>query len=90
MSPGSPVYFEIIDFIALGAPEVVAEFEPSPAAQQRVADLIEGEKGPGLSAEEKTELDHFMELEHIMRMAKAKARQILRARLDSTRLPRGQ
>jgi hypothetical protein len=30
-----------------------------------------------LSIEEKAELDHFMELEHILRMAKAKARQIL-------------
>lgn len=31
----------------------------------------------GLTAEEKSELDHFLELEHILRMAKAKARLIL-------------
>jgi hypothetical protein len=42
-----------------------------------VADLIEREKEYALSQEERTELDHFMELEHILRMAKAKARQIL-------------
>ena len=78
MSAVSPAYFEIIDFIAAGTtPEAVASFRPSPEAQQRVAELIEREKESGLSREEKAELDHFEELEHILRMAKAKARQIL-------------
>jgi succinate dehydrogenase/fumarate reductase flavoprotein subunit len=39
--------------------------------------LIEREKFGRLSSEEKSELDHFLELEHILRMAKARARQIL-------------
>jgi hypothetical protein len=78
MSASSPVYFEIIDFIAGGTtPQGVADFRPSEDAQRRVAELIEREKDCGLSAEEKAELDHFMELEHILRMAKAKARQLL-------------
>jgi hypothetical protein len=78
MSLASPAYFEIIEFIAAGTtPETVADFLPSPEAQCRVAELIEREKEEGLSQEEVTELDHFMELEHILRMAKAKARQIL-------------
>jgi hypothetical protein len=78
MSAPSPAYFEIIDFIAAGTtPEAVAAFQPSPEAQRRVADLIEREKDHALSQEEKAELDHFMELEHILRMAKAKARHIL-------------
>jgi len=78
MSPASPAYFEIIEFIAAGTtPEAVAQFLPSPEAQCRVAELIEREKEEGLSPEEVAELDRFMELEHILRMAKAKARQIL-------------
>jgi hypothetical protein len=78
MNTASPAYFEIIDFIAAGTtPEAVAHFRPSPEAQRRLAELIEREKDSALSAEEKAELDHFMELEHILRMAKAKARQIL-------------
>ncbi|HYW45755.1 MAG TPA: hypothetical protein VE959_23020 [Bryobacteraceae bacterium] len=78
MSIATPAYFEIIEFIAGGTtPEAVAQFRPSPEAQQRVAELIEREKENGLSPEEKAELDHFMELEHILRMAKAKARRIL-------------
>jgi hypothetical protein len=40
--------------------------------------LIEQEKDSGLSAEEKAELDHFLELEHILRMAKVRARQLLK------------
>ncbi|MGO9273565.1 MAG: hypothetical protein ACLQOO_25570 [Terriglobia bacterium] len=74
----SPAYFEIIDFIAAGTtPEAVAHFRPSSEAEQRIAVLIEREKESELSLEEKAELDHFMELEHILRMAKARARQIL-------------
>ena len=78
MSTASPAYFEIIEFIAAGTTsEAVADFHPSPEAQRRVAALVEREKEEGLSREEAAELDHFMELEHILRMAKAKARQIL-------------
>ena len=78
MSTVSPAYFEIIDFIAAGTtPESVVHFRPSPGAQRRLAELVDREKESGLSAEEKAELDHFMELEHILRMAKARARQIL-------------
>jgi hypothetical protein len=78
MSIANPPYLEIIDFIAAGTtPEAVAHFRPSLEAQQRVAELIEREKEYELSPEEKAELDHFEELEHILRMAKAKARQIL-------------
>jgi hypothetical protein len=78
MSVTSPAYLEIIDFIAAGTtPEAVAQFHPSPEAQRRVAELIEREKEASLSPEEKAELNHFIELEHILRMAKASARQIL-------------
>jgi hypothetical protein len=78
MNVAGPAYLEIIDFIAAGTtPETVIQFRPSPEAQRRVSDLIEKEKGTGLSPEEKAELDHFLELEHILRMAKARAREIL-------------
>ena len=78
MSTASPAYFEIIDFIAAGTtPEMVIQFRPSSEAERTVTDLIEREKSAGLSPEEKAELDHFMELEHILRMVKARAREIL-------------
>lgn len=77
MTAGSSAYLEIIDFIAGQNPEAVVQFRPSLQAQEQLANLVERAKEGDLSAEEQAELDHFMELEHIMRMAKAKARQIL-------------
>jgi hypothetical protein len=78
MSVAVPAYFEMVDFIANGTtPEALLAFHPSPEAQNRVEELIEREKAAGLSPDENAELDDFMELEHILRMAKARARQIL-------------
>jgi hypothetical protein len=78
MNAPAPACLEIIDFIAAGAtPRAVVDFQPSADAQRRVEELIGRQKEGSLPAEGKQELDHFMELEHILRMAKAKARQIL-------------
>ena len=70
-------YEEVVEFIAARAPREVVEFKPSEAARARVWDLIEREKTAGISPDEKEELDHFMEVEHLMRLAKARARQLL-------------
>jgi hypothetical protein len=68
-------YEEIVDFIASGTTPVgVAHFEASAETKARVADLIEREKTAGLSAEETSELDYFLKMEHLMRLAKARAR----------------
>jgi hypothetical protein len=68
-------YEEIVDFIAAGTtPAAVAHFEASPEARARVADLIRREKAAGLNADETSELDDFLKLEHLMRLAKARAR----------------
>lgn len=70
----SRAYDELVDFIAGGTtPEAVARFEPSVATKSRVAELVEREKEIGLTPEEARELDHFLTLEHLMRLAKAKA-----------------
>lgn len=72
-------YEEIIDFIAAGStPEAVAAFRPSDAVQQRVAELVERSKEGCLPGEEQSELEDFLQLEHIMTMAKARARQYTR------------
>ncbi len=68
-------YEEVVDFIAAGTtPRNVIAFRPSEAAQERVSELLQREKSNGLSGVEKSELDHFMQLEHLMRLAKARAR----------------
>ena len=71
-------YEEVIDFIARGTtPSDVVSFQPSGEAKERVWQLIEREKTAGLTPDEKSELDHYMQLEHIMRLAKARARRHL-------------
>jgi hypothetical protein len=71
-------YEEFIDFIAAGpSSEHVAMFQPSETTRQRVADLVAREKDAGLSAAESEELDQYLRLEHIMRLAKARARRLL-------------
>lgn len=68
-------YDEIVEFIAAGTtPDSVARYEPSRETKDAVADLIHKEKTTGLSAEESSELDHYLKLEHLMRLAKARAR----------------
>jgi hypothetical protein len=69
-------YDEIIDFIAAGTtPEAVVAFRPSETVRQRVAELVERSKNGSISAEDQSELDDYLQLEHIMIMAKARARQ---------------
>ncbi len=69
-------YDEIIDFIAAGTtPEEVVAFRPSSDVQQRVAELVERSKDGSISSEEQSELEDYLQLEHIMIMAKARARQ---------------
>ena len=69
-------YEEVIEFIAAGtSPDSLISFHPSDAAKQRVAGLIEQEKTVGLSPDEQSELEHYLQLEHIMRLAKARAHQ---------------
>jgi hypothetical protein len=69
-------YEEVIDFIASGTtPETVVAFRPSRAVQERVAELIERSQDGSISAEDQSELQDYLQLEHIMVMAKAKARQ---------------
>ena len=70
-------YEELVEFIASLSPREVVEFKPSEQARQRVCDLIERQKSASLLSDEKAELDHYIEIEHLMRLAKARARQLL-------------
>jgi hypothetical protein len=70
-------YEEIVEFIASLGPRALLEFKPSEAARQRVWDLLERQKAAPLTAEERAELNHYLEVEHLMRLAKVRARQLL-------------
>ncbi len=67
-------YEEIIEFIARGTtPDKVAAFRPSDATKARVGELIRRHKNGGLNPDEAAELEHFLQLEHLMRLVKARA-----------------
>jgi hypothetical protein len=69
-------YEEIIDFIAAGTtPERVVAFRPSEIVKQRLIALIERSNDGSISTEEQSELEDYLQLEHIMIMAKARARE---------------
>lgn len=66
---------EIVKFIADAAgPEKLGAFKPSSAAEKRVAELLAKHKQGSLSAKEREELQLFVQLDHVMSLAKAKAR----------------
>ena len=68
-------YEELVDFIADGIdPDRIIAFQPSEGVKARLSDLIEREKTSSLSREETSELDHYLQLEHLMRLVKARAR----------------
>jgi hypothetical protein len=75
ISPTNPrIYDEIIDFLASGTtPQSLVEFQLSDNVKEHVGDLIFREKNSSLTSDEKSELDQYMMLEHILRMAKARA-----------------
>ena len=68
------VYDQVADFIADMNPTKVLELRAPEAARQRLADLIDKEKESALSPAEKDELDHYLILERLIRLAKAHAR----------------
>lgn len=69
-------YDELIDRIAAGVtPLQVIDFHASKKSKQRVSELLFKEKNEQITFEEKSELDAYMNLEHIMRLAKARAYQ---------------
>ena len=72
------IYDEFIDFIAGGTtPETLTQFQYSEQTKEQIEDFIYRSKMGELTAEEKSELDKFLVLEHIITLAKAKAYQHL-------------
>ena len=53
------------------APEQVLAIRPSPELQARVSELLGRSKEGELSRQEETELERYLTLEHLVRLAKA-------------------
>ncbi len=76
----NPAWLETIDFLASGTTsEALIAFRPSVAAQRRFEELTAREHDGTLTPEEQQELADTLQLEHLMILAKAQARQKLRS-----------
>ena len=70
-----PVYQEMLDFLAARpTPEQIIAFKISPAAQERLDDLLDKNQEEGLTETEAAELDVFELVHHSMIRLKAQAR----------------
>jgi hypothetical protein len=67
-------YDSLAEFMAGMDAQKVLSFHAPADIQNRVEVLLEKKKDTALSEREKEELDHYFILEHIVRLAKAKAR----------------
>ncbi len=71
------VYDELAYFLASLSPRRVLAYKASPKAQGRVHLLLQKNAASGLTPEENAEMERYMTVEHIVRLAKAKALQKL-------------
>ena len=69
-------YEEVADFVASLAPEKVVKLKPSPKVQARLEELLAKKNGKGVSEDEQYELERYLALDHLIALAKARAREI--------------
>jgi hypothetical protein len=65
---------EVLEVLAgLPSPEAILTLRPSATLRQRLSDLLEKNHTEGLSTIEREEWEQYQYLEHLVRLAKAKA-----------------
>ncbi len=65
---------EILEFLAnLPTPEEIVVLHPSETLQARIDELLEKNRTTGLTTDEEREWEQYQYLEHLVRIAKAKA-----------------
>jgi hypothetical protein len=66
---------EVYDFLlSKPSPEQIIAYRPSEESQTRLRYLLDASRNNQLSPEESAELDDYMQIEHFMRMLKARDR----------------
>jgi hypothetical protein len=74
MTTAINAYDSLADFMASLDPVKVLGFHAPKNIQDRVEELLERQQEAPLAFSEKEELEHYMILEHIVRLAKSRAR----------------
>ena len=74
MPTESQAELEVARFLAGSpSPEAIIAFRASPAVAERMYDLIDRERAGQISEDERSELDTYVYIEHLMRLVKAEA-----------------
>src|ERR1700678_154118 len=74
--PGYAGLNDVLEMLArLPSPEEVLALRPTTIVQNRVEELLEKNRDRGLSDDEQREWDRYEYVEHLVRMAKARAHQ---------------
>jgi hypothetical protein len=72
--PGFTGMADILETLAsLPTPEEVVALRPSTALQERIEDLLDKNRSGGLSPDEQREWEQYQYVEHLVRLAKARA-----------------
>ena len=72
--PGFPGASALMEFLAtLPTPDEILTLRPSEALQSRVSELLEKNRSTGMTSAEEEEWQEYEYLEHLVRMAKARA-----------------
>jgi hypothetical protein len=73
------IYDEVADFMASMNPEKVIAFKPSKSNQNRLDFLLDKQKEKALPDAERNELEHYLILNRIIGLAKARALNMISA-----------
>ena len=69
-----PFYEQVLDFLAAGpSAQEIVRFRPSVAAQERFSELLELNRRRELTLTETEELDHYVRIDRMISLLKAKA-----------------
>ena len=69
-----PFYEDVLEFLASGpSSQQVVEYRPSATAQHRFSALLEANRQRVLSLEEQEELDHYIQMDRMLSLLKAKS-----------------
>jgi len=70
-------YEELVEFIARLSPTEVMNFSPSDATRRRIEELLQRHRESTLTPDEQEELENYLVMEHLFRLAKARARELI-------------
>ena len=69
-----PFYEQVLEFLASGpSSQEITAYRPPQAAQARFSRLLDANRERQLSAQEEEELDHYIDMDRMLSLLKAKA-----------------